>query len=89
MPQIVPTLAELFADREEWWQWYAIDSDGRGYYYEKEPFVEGTNWKWAGGSIPGYRHDMTGADWQACIYCRPIEPTEDDKQMFPIVETIA
>lgn len=86
--QIVPTLAELFAEREEWWQWYAIDADGRGHYYEKEPFVDDVFWGWDGGSMFGYKHDMAGANWQACIYCRPIEPTENDKQLFATVESL-
>lgn len=87
--QITVTLKELFAGREDWWQWYAIDSGGRGHYYEKEPTPEGYAWNWDGGSIFGYKHDMTGVDWQKCIYCRPMEPTEDDEQMFATIEAIA
>jgi len=85
-PQVVPTLAELFAGREDWWQWYAIDADGRGHFFEKEPSVEGASWGWDGGSVFGYKHDMTGVDWQTCIYCRPIEPTENDKKAFAMLE---
>lgn len=87
--QVTVTLAELFAGREEWWLWYAIDADGRGHYFEKAPSVEGASWGWDGGSVFGYKHDMTGANWKACIYCRPIEPTENDKEMFATLEMIA
>jgi hypothetical protein len=87
--QFVLALADMFAGRDAWWQWYAIDADGRGHFFEKEPSVEGERWGWDGGSMFGWKHDMIGTDWQTCIYCRPIEPTECDKEAFAGGERIA
>lgn len=87
--QYTPTLAELFDGREDWWQWYAIDADGRGNFYEKEPFIDGVRWGWDGGSVFGWKHDITDVDWQTCIFCRPIEPTENDIKAFAMVKRMA
>jgi len=72
-PQVTLTVEQLFSfvnlsiDN-----WYAINADGSGHYFENKPFVEGEFWGWDGGSTTyGYLHDMTGVDWRECIYCRP------------------
>lgn len=76
---VVPTVDELFEGQDAWWQWYAIDSDGRGSYYESKPFlVRGfTYWGYDGGAKLGYPHIMDKVDWQACIYERPDQDTSD------------
>jgi len=84
--QIEP--ADLWQGVDDWWQWYAINSDGEGAYYDHEPFIEGNRWGWDGGASSGFKHDMTGVNWQMCAYCRPIEPTEDDKQAFATLESL-
>lgn len=54
----------------EWAQWAATDEDGRGYWYEHQPFIVGRRWLPVGraaridGNVDYY-------NWRDSLECRP------------------
>ena len=72
----VPAPADPFVPPGEWLQdaeWHAVDSDGRGYFYDRMPRLAGRCWDdESGGTInDGELIDMTGLDWRNSLRHRP------------------
>lgn len=71
-----------WANAPAWAMWWAVDPDGRAYWFEGKPYIDDCEW-WDG--IVTERHHATfmgdvdlplGTDWRQTLQARPQPPQE-------------
>jgi len=76
------TLEGIFAQAPKWAKWLSITANGRYLYSLKSPEMLNTCYIFDDEYVSGYHltngepFDMTGIDWTACVFQKPVDESE-------------